>query len=50
MVTMKMADKNMINPAKSDAVFPHLHLGSFSAIYQKNPLMYIEHMSGWKSF
>jgi hypothetical protein len=33
MVTMQMTDKNMIYFPKPDAVFPELHLGTFTAVY-----------------
>jgi hypothetical protein len=50
MVTMKMADKNVVYLSESDSTLPELHLCSFTAVDQKQTLMCIEHMSGWKSF
>jgi hypothetical protein len=40
-ITMKVTDKNMVDPAKPNFVSTHLHLGTFTAVYQKQPLMYI---------
>jgi hypothetical protein len=50
MVAMKMADKDIIDLSEPDPAFPELHLGSLAAVDQKQTLMCIEHMSGWKSF
>jgi hypothetical protein len=33
MITVQMADKDMIDLAEAYMVTPHLHLGSFSAVY-----------------
>jgi len=46
MVTMEMADEDMVDPPKFELVAPQLQLGSFAAIDQKKPLIYIEYMSG----
>jgi len=46
MVTMKMADKDMVDFAQLNPEFPQLHLGSFSAVDQKKPLTCIKQMSG----
>jgi hypothetical protein len=50
MIPMKVADKNMMDLPQADPVFTKLHLGSFSAIDQKKPLIHIQQMSGRKSF
>jgi len=46
MISMKMADKNVIDPAKFYFAPPHLHLCPFPAVDQKQTLMSVEHMSG----
>ena len=48
MVAMKMADKDMMYPAKIYFRFPKLNLCSFTTINQKKMLMYIQNMSTWK--
>jgi hypothetical protein len=40
----------MMDLPQADPVFAKLHLGSFSAIDQKKPLIHIQQMSGRKSF
>jgi hypothetical protein len=50
MIPMKVADENMMDLPQADPVFAKLHLGSFSAIDQKKPLIHIQQMSGRKSF
>jgi len=46
MVTMKVTDKNVIDLPESDFIPTQLHLGSLTAVYQKQPLMHIQYMSG----
>jgi hypothetical protein len=50
MVTMKMADKDVIDLPESDPALTELHLRPFTTVDQKQTLMCIEHMSGWISF
>jgi hypothetical protein len=50
MVTMQMADKDIVYLSESDSALPELHLCSFTTVDQKQTLMYTEHMSGWISF
>jgi hypothetical protein len=50
MVTVKMADKDMINPSEPYPRSAKLQLSTLTAINQKKPLMCIQHMSGWISF
>jgi len=45
MVAMQVADKNMIYALELDFKFAHLYLCSFSAVYQKQALIYIEYLS-----
>jgi len=42
MIPMEVADEKMMNLSQADPVFAQLHLGSFSAIYQKKPLIHIQ--------
>ena len=37
MIAMQMGDENVIDPGETNVVFPHLGLGSFTAIDQKKP-------------
>jgi hypothetical protein len=46
MITVKMANEYMIDFSEMDVVTPHLHLRTLATVYQKQPLMYIKHMSG----
>jgi hypothetical protein len=41
MVSMQMADENVVDLAELDTTLPELHLGSLAAIYQKQTLMCI---------
>ena len=50
MVSMDMTDKDVVYFSKRNAVFSELSLGSFATINQKEPLIYIEYMSGKISF
>jgi hypothetical protein len=50
MVTMQVTDEDMADLSKADSAFPELHLGALTAVYQKQTLMSIKHMSGWVSF
>lgn len=50
MITVKMADKDVIYPPESYPVLSKLDLCSLTAIYQIKPLMHIQHMSGLVSF
>jgi hypothetical protein len=50
MIPMKVTDENMVDLPQADPVFAKLHLGPFSAIDQKKPLIHIQQMSGGKSF
>jgi hypothetical protein len=50
MITMEMADENVIYFAESDMIFPELHLGTFAAVYQIKALMRVKHMSAGISF
>jgi len=43
---MKMTDKDVVYLPETHPVSAHLHLSTLSAVYQKQPLMYIKHMSG----
>jgi hypothetical protein len=45
MITMKVTDKNMIDALKFNFEFTHLNLCAFTAIYQKQALIYIEYLS-----
>ena len=45
-VTMQVADENMVYFAKPDLVAPKLDLCTFTTINQKQPLIYIKYMSG----
>jgi hypothetical protein len=47
MISMQMADENIVDPAELDTALSELHLGALAAVYQKQTLMCIEHMSGW---
>ena len=47
---MKVANENMMDLPQADPEFAKLHLGSFSTIDQKKPLIHIQQMSGRKSF
>ena len=49
MITMQMTDEDVVYFAESDTASSELHLCSFTTVYQKHPLMYSEHMSGWVS-
>jgi hypothetical protein len=49
MITMQMGDENVIDPGEPNFIFPHLGLGSFSAIDQKKPPGYMEYLGGWIS-
>jgi hypothetical protein len=33
MISVKMADKDMVDPAEAYVVTPHLHLRAFTAVY-----------------
>jgi hypothetical protein len=44
-----MTDKNVVYFSKANFELSELHLGTFTAVYKKKPLIYIEQMSGWKS-
>jgi hypothetical protein len=50
MIPVEMTDENVMNLSKTYPVSAKLHLGPFTAIDQKKPLIYIEQMSGGKSF
>jgi hypothetical protein len=50
MITMEMADENMVYFSEAEPVAPELHLCAFATVYQKQTLMCGEHMSGWISF
>jgi hypothetical protein len=45
-ITVKMTDKYMVDSPEADLMLAHLHLGTLAAVYQKQPLMHIEYMSG----
>ena len=49
MIAVQVGDKNMIDPVKFNLVPVHLNERTFSAIYQKKPLVDIDHLSGWMS-
>ena len=49
-VTMNVADEDVVDPGEFDPVASELHLGAFAAVNQKEPLIYIEYMSGQVSF
>lgn len=46
MVSVKMGNKNVVDPVVRDPETTQLMLGRFSAIYKKVPLKYIEYLSG----
>jgi hypothetical protein len=50
MIAMDMADEDMVYFSESDFISPELHLGTFTAVYQIQPLMHGEYMSGRISF
>jgi hypothetical protein len=41
MISMQMADENIVALAELDAALPELHLGALAAVYQKQTLMCI---------
>jgi hypothetical protein len=41
MVSMQMADENVVDLAELDTALSELHLGALAAIYQKQTLMCI---------
>jgi hypothetical protein len=45
MITVKMADKNMIDALKFNFEFAHLNLCTFTTVYQKQALIYVEYLS-----
>ena len=49
MISMKMTYENVLDPRHVDGETPELDLGSFAAVDQKKPLMYMQYLSGWKS-
>jgi hypothetical protein len=50
MIPVQVADENMVDLPQADPVFAKLHLGSFSTVDQKKPLIHVQQMSGRKSF
>jgi hypothetical protein len=50
MITMPVAEENMMDLAQADPVFAKLHLGTLATINQIKPLIHIQQMSGRKSF
>jgi hypothetical protein len=42
MITVKVRDKEMVDPGGIDPESPHLHLGPFTTIDQKKPLIYLK--------
>jgi hypothetical protein len=49
MIAVQVTDENVVYPAETNLVAAHLHLRPLTAVYQKQPLMNIEYMSGWIS-
>ena len=50
MVAVQVADEDVVDAAKFNAVAPELHLCSLAAVDQEKPLIYVEYMSGQVSF
>jgi hypothetical protein len=49
-ITVKVADEDMMQPAQPYFISSQLDLGALSTIDQKKPLICIEQLSGRKSF
>jgi hypothetical protein len=45
MIAMQVTDKNMVDALEFDLEFAHLYLGPFTAVYQKQALIYVEYLS-----
>jgi hypothetical protein len=49
-ITVKMTDENMIDFAEPNIIFSELHLSSFAAISQKQPVQMIDQLRCGMSF
>jgi hypothetical protein len=47
MIPMQMTDENMIEVPVLDAIFDHLHLGTFATINHQLHVSHLHNLTGW---
>jgi len=50
MIPVKVGDENMMDPGNVETELPETDLGTFPAVYQKEPPTCMQQMSGRESF